>query len=168
MVTAPGALGDDALLLAVVRHQASLLATAIGDAADPTSASLEPRVVKTATAVLTFVADRPHAWRLLRTAPPGDPTVATAYAQLHSDARSLTAQTTASDPNFTAPPGIDRTLAAELFGHLQWTAYEALGDWAAAHPELEHSDLLRIFMDFMWTGLEHHHQGMHWLEDAAR
>jgi AcrR family transcriptional regulator len=156
------------LFLAVVRHQASLLATAIGDAADPTSAPLEQRVVKTATAILTFVADRPQAWRLLRTTPPVDPAIATAYAQLHRGARQLTAQTTASDRHFTAPPGVDRTSAAELFGHLQWTAYEALGDWAAAHPELEHSDLLRIFMDFMWVGLEHHHQGSHWPGQATR
>jgi AcrR family transcriptional regulator len=156
------------LFLAVIEHQASLLATTIGDAADPTSAPLEARVVKTATAVLAFVADRPHAWQLLRTSPPGDSVVAAAYARLHSGARSLTARTTASDRHFTAPPGIDRTIAAELFGHLQWTAYEALGDWAAARPELEHSDLLRIFMDFMWIGLEQHHRETHWSGNAAR
>ena len=150
------------LFLAVVGEQASLLAAAIGDAADPTSAPLEPRVIKTATAILAFVADRPHAWRLLRTTPPGDNKIAQAYAELRSGARSLTAQTTARDRNFSAPPGIDRSIAADLFGHLQWTAYEALGDWAVSHPELEDSDLLRIFMDFMWIGLEHHHQGTHW------
>ena len=52
--------------------------------------------------------------------------------------------------------------AAELFGQLQWTAYEALGDWALEHPELEQADLLRIFMDFMWIGLERHSRGRHW------
>jgi AcrR family transcriptional regulator len=155
------------LFLAVLRHQASLLAVAIGDAADPTSAPLEPRVVKTASAVLSFVADRPQAWRLLRMTPPGDPVIARAYAQLHGAARSITAQTTASDRHFQPPPGIDRSIAAELFGHLQWSAYEALGDWAAAHPELTHSDLLRIFMDFMWIGLERHHRETHWPGDAS-
>ena len=30
------------------------------------------------------------------------------------------------------------------------------------HPELEQADLLRIFMDFMWIGLERHSRGRHW------
>jgi AcrR family transcriptional regulator len=150
------------LFLAVLRDQASLLATAIGDAADPTSAPLEQRVLKTATAVVTFVADRPHAWRLLRTVPSGDRGIARAYARLQRTARELTAETTASDRHFTPPPGVERAPAADLFGHLQWTAYQALGDWVLTRPDVERSDLLRIFMDFMWIGLDDHHQGSHW------
>jgi AcrR family transcriptional regulator len=153
------------LFLAVLGDQVSRLAAAIGDAADPSSAPLEERVLKTATAVLDFVAERPHAWRLLRMTPPGDPKIAAGYARLRAGTRSRTAETTADDPNFTAAPGIDRMVAAGLFGQLQWTAYEALGDWAAEHPELSHSDLLRIFMDFMWIGLERHHRGTHWMPD---
>ena len=153
------------LFLAVLGDQVSRLAGAIGDAADPSSAPLEERVLKTASAVLDFVAERPHAWRLLRTTPPPDPKIATAYAQLHSGTRSRTAETTASDPDFTAAPGVDRASAAGLFGQLQWTAYEALGDWALEHPELEHSELIRIFMDFMWIGLERHRRGTHWRTD---
>jgi AcrR family transcriptional regulator len=156
------------LFLCVLQDQASLLAAAIGDAADPASAPLEPRVIKTASAVLRFVADRPQAWRLLRAMPPSDPAISTAYAHLHHGARGLTAQTTASDRNFSAPPGVDRLAAARLFGHLQWTAYEALGDWAADNPGLEHADLMHIFMDFMWIGLERHHQGTHWQDQAAQ
>jgi AcrR family transcriptional regulator len=155
------------LFLAVLGDQASHLAAAIGDAADPGSAPLEPRVLKTAGSILTFVAERPHAWRLLRTTPPGDPAIAAAYAQLRTGARELTAQTTARDRNFTPPPGVDRATAAELFGHLQWTAYEALGDWAASRPEVDRSDLLRTFMDFMWIGLHRHHRGTHWSGDPG-
>ena len=150
------------LFLAVLGDQAALLASAIGDAADPGSAPLEQRIVKTASAVLAFVAERPHAWRLLRTTPPGDTTIARAYAQLERGAQALTAETTARDPHFTVPPGIDRAAAAELFGALQWTAYAAVGDWALHRPDLPHDHLLRTFMDFMWIGLERHHQGAHW------
>jgi AcrR family transcriptional regulator len=150
------------LFLAVLGDQVSRLAAAIGDAADPSSAPLEQRVLKTAAAVLDFVAERPHAWRLLRTTPPADPKIAAAYARLHTATRSRTAETTASDPDFTAARGIDRTVAAGVFGQLQWTAYEALGDWAWEHPEVPHGDLVRIFMDFMWVGLERHREGTHW------
>src|SRR5438034_10501278 len=50
------------LFLAVLGDQTSLLATAIGDAADPASAPLEQRLLKAAGAILTFVAERPSAW----------------------------------------------------------------------------------------------------------
>jgi AcrR family transcriptional regulator len=151
-----------ALFLAVLKEQALLLAEAIGDAADPTSAPLEPRVVKTARAVVGFVRQRPDAWRLLRRTPPSDPTIAKVHAELQQAARAVTAQTTARDRHFQAPRGIDRAAAAAFFGDLQWTAYEALGDHAAAHPELDEADLLSIFMDFVWVGLERHHRGKHW------
>src|SRR3954451_12598710 len=61
------------LFLAVLGDQVSRLAAAIGDATDPSSAPLEQRIVKTAEAILNFVTERPHAWRLLRTTPPADP-----------------------------------------------------------------------------------------------
>ena len=153
------------LFLAVLGDQVSRLAAAIGDAADPASAPLEKRILKTAKAVLDFVAERPHAWRLLRTTPPADPKISAAYAQLHIGTRSRTAETTASDPDFTAAPGIDRAAAAGLFGELQWTAYEALGDWALDHREVPQPELIQIFMDFMWIGLERHRRGTHWSVD---
>jgi AcrR family transcriptional regulator len=150
------------LFLAVMDDQVSRLATAIGDATDPSSASLEDRVIKTATAILNFVAERPQAWRLLRTTAPADPKIAAAYRHLYIGTRRRTAETTASDPDFTAAPGIDRRVAADLFGQLQWTAYETLGDWASENPEAQHADLIRIFMDFMWIGLEGHRRRGHW------
>jgi AcrR family transcriptional regulator len=150
------------LFVAVLADQISHLAAAIGDAADPSSAPLEGRMLKTATAILDFVVDRPEAWRLLRATPPAEPKIAAAYRLLYIGTRRQTAETTASDPDFTAAAGIDRREAANVFGQLQWTAYEALGDWALEHPEADHSDLLQILMDFMWIGLERHRQGRHW------
>ena len=150
------------LFLAVLDDQATLLASAIGEAIDPASAPLEHRLLKTASAIIDFATDRPDAWRLLRTTPPRDPVIAAAWTQLQTGARSLTAQTTASDPDFTPPVGIDRTAAAKLFGELQWTAYEALGDWASEHPQTKPTDHLRIFMDFIWIGLQRFRQGTHW------
>jgi len=151
-----------ALFLAVLSEQSSSLAAAIGDAADPDSASLERRVLKTAGTIIDFVAENPAAWRLMRMTAPGDPTIADAYLRLRRGAHAVTARTTASDPDFTAPPGVGRAQAAELFGQLQWSAYEALGDWAAEHAESERPALLRIFMDFMWVGLQRFREGRHW------
>ncbi len=150
------------LYLAVLREQARALAAGVGNATDPASATLEQRILQTARAFVDFVHARPYAWVLIRTVPAGDPVIVAAHRKLRERARASVSETTARDPDFSAPPDMSRNDAAALMGQLQWVAYEGLGDWAHEHPEAEPEQLMAIFMDFMWIGLERLRRGQHW------
>jgi AcrR family transcriptional regulator len=155
------------LFLAVLAAQLTLLAQAIGAADDPSSASLEQRLIDAAHAVVGFATERPSGWRLLRRTPPAEPRIAAAYREIRLGMRRRTAETTQRDPDFSPPPGVGRRVAAEFFGELQWTAFEALGDRAATDQELTDEALVRVFMDFIWVGLQQFRQGNHWQPPAT-
>lgn len=150
------------LFLAVLADQVQRLAAAIGSAEDPGSAPLEQRLVATAEAIIDFASDRPAAWQLLRRTPPMAPAIAAAYREIRVGMRRRTAKATERDPDFSAPTGVSRRAAAEFFGELQWTAFEALGDRAAAGRKPNGQALVQIFMDFIWVGLQQFREGVRW------
>lgn len=150
------------LYIAAVDAEAAEMWNKVASHLDPATEQLERRVRAVAAGLVAYVRDRPDGWQLLSSPPAGEPEIATAHARWRSSAVAVSADVTASDPDFTAPRGISRRLAASLFGELQWGAYDALMRWAGAHPRASTAALERAFMDFAWIGLARFRRGEHW------
>lgn len=149
------------LYIAVLHHEATALLTTIAPE-EPSQAPLEQRLARTAYAMASYARARPQSWRLLFIDTVVDPTVEDAYRALRAGGADIAAQITASDPDFSPPPGVDRDVAAQVLGHLQHSAYGGLGTWAYHHPDIALDHLLAAFMDFAWIGLKSLRTGDHW------
>lgn len=154
------------LYVAVLEAQTGRLHEHLGKHLNPESEPLEQRLVHSAEVMLGFAEEQPAAWRLLFHDTVSDPEVAAAYKRLRDDASRTVGRATASDPDFTPPPGVSRESASLIFGELQHTAVVALVGWAHEHPHVPRRHLIAVLMDFMWVGLERFRTGEHWVNEG--
>ena len=150
------------LYLAVLHSEARRFGEHVAAYTSPATVRLQDRILGTARGAVSFMRARPLAWQLLREPPAGEPTLVAAHRGVRDAIVASAAEITASDPDFQPPLGIRRAAAASLFGELQWSSFESLADWASRHPMMAMDDLLAIFMDFAWVGLERFRSGEHW------
>lgn len=150
------------LYVAVLEDQARRLFEQLAEPLDPQSGPLEFRLRRSAEVTLAFASDNPGAWRLLFQETVSDPDVAAAYRRLRTAASEATGRATASDPDFTPPPGVSRKRASLILGELQRAAVVALAAWAHEHPTVPRREIIAVFMDFVWVGLERFRAGEHW------
>lgn len=155
------------LYVAVLEEQAQRLFEQLAEPLDPQSAPLEQRLRHSAEVTLAFANEHPGAWRLLFHDTVSDPHVAAAYGRLRRAASEATGRATASDPDFTPPPGVSRKRASLILGELQRAAVVALVAWAHEHPGVPRRDLIAVFMDFVWIGLERFRVGEHWQKGSG-
>lgn len=150
------------LYLAVLADQAQALASHLADYLDPALVGLEARLEGTARGVVSFARANPQGWRLLVEPPSGEAELFAAHRRVRRNMAAGARDVTARDPDFTPTPGVSRSHALDLFGELQWAAFECLGRWADANPRLNADGAVAVFMDLVWVGLEQFRAGRHW------
>jgi AcrR family transcriptional regulator len=122
-----------------------------------------PRMRAGVDAFLSFVEDRPEAWRLtFRNL--ADPGISDLIAALQEESAGAIAALMAADETVQAGaarrPDMDRAVDAaahQLVGGLQ-----ALANWWLDHPDVPRERVLELAMDFGWLGLERIAAGERW------
>jgi AcrR family transcriptional regulator len=151
-----------ALYIAVLEDQSRAMLETLARRADPAAAVLEERLEAAVTMLCRFARRHPPAARLLFRETVSEPAVAAAHAAIRARSVQVAAELTASDPDFTPPRGISRRRAALIMGELQYSACVAAATWVYDHPRVPVADVVAVFMDFAWVGLERFRRGEHW------
>jgi len=155
------------LYMALLEEQAGRLFAAVEPHQHPRREALADRLEATARAMFGFAREHADAWQILFGQTVSDPDVAAAYERLRESGARIAAAVTAEDPDFGAPPGVDRDRGALMLGRLQHDAFVSMAQWGHENPEAPLDDLVAVFMDFAWTGLERLRAGEHWRTDAG-
>lgn len=149
--------------------QLALLETYVHDALDRVAAAagaaapVEQRLRAAVDAFLSFVEERPAAWRLIsRNA--ADPDTAAALAGLQDQAATATAALLAPylaavDTDDADPGQVADMLARQLSG-----AVQALATWWAEHSDVPRARAVELAMDFAWVGLDRVSRGERWAQ----
>jgi AcrR family transcriptional regulator len=120
------------------------------------AATAEPGEVRLRSGVdafLTFVEERPGAWRMLfREA--ADPEVAAFLDRVRSQVAGVVAALIAAEPAASPDDRADRRQAIEMLAEQLVGAVQALANWWADHQEVPRAELVDAVMDFAWIGLE--------------
>jgi AcrR family transcriptional regulator len=125
--------------LAEAETQGLVARVAAAVPADP----LAPRLRAGVDAYLGYLAERPHAWRLLLRDPPADPALVTVYERLAAERETALAACLAS-------PG----KRAEAGPHIQLvaTAIRTFADWWYEHREVPQEEISDAILDVARAG----------------
>jgi AcrR family transcriptional regulator len=152
----------EALYVAVLEDLSDAMLATLARRARPAAAGLEERLESAVSMLCRFARSQPAAARLLFRETVAEPAVAAAYAGIRARSVRVAAELTASDPDFTPPRGLSRRRAALIMGELQYSSCVAAATWVYEHPSVPVSDVVAVFMDFAWVGLERFRRGEHW------
>jgi AcrR family transcriptional regulator len=150
-----------ALYIAVLQAQVAALSARVLPHLDPAQGTLEDRVREGALAALQFARERPRAWRLLFQEPVGERAITQAFAAMRDRATSAVAASIADDA-FVPPAGVEREFASRTLAALIMALTERLGDLALASPEHSPEQLVALYLDLVWIGIERLASGERW------
>jgi AcrR family transcriptional regulator len=122
----------------------------------------EERLREGVDAFLSFVEERPVAWRLLfRNV--GDPDIAEAFARLQDEvSRTIAALMVANAPRRFRDAEPDFEQATEMMAQQLTGAVQSLANWWDDHRAVPRERVLEMAMDFAWVGLDRLGQGERW------
>jgi AcrR family transcriptional regulator len=122
----------------------------------------EERLRKGVDAFLSFVEERPVAWRLLfRNV--GDPDIAEAFARLQDEvSRTIAALMVANAPRRFREAEPDFEQATEMMAQQVTGAVQSLANWWDDHRGVPRERVLEMAMDFAWVGLGRLSEGERW------